>query len=208
MSELLCPKCGATSDEKDFIESFCVDCYPVKITCPTKLRITQCNRCEKIRISGEWIKFSRKAISDYVVRKCKGNFDSGEFDMDEQIAEFKVGKDGSTATIKKRIILEMEPTLCLFCSRASGGYFQGIIQLRGNERRIEKWADMIYGKLKNKTFIAKEEEKHGGLDIYVGSSKAVVELLSEMKVKATITTKLAGVEQGKRYYRTTFLIRL
>jgi len=33
-------------------------------------------------------------------------------------------------------------------------------------------------------------------------------LLSEMKVKATITRKLVGLEEGKRLYRTSFVIRL
>jgi len=208
MTELLCPKCGATSDKKDFIESFCVDCYPANIRCPTKLSIEHCKSCEKIKVRGEWAKYSEKALSDFVVGKCRGDFTKGKYDPQTGLAEFTIEKQGNKATIRKSIILEILPVMCLRCNRASGGYFQGIIQLRGDTKKVEKWADMLYEKIRKKTFIAKEEEKHGGLDIYVGSSKVVVELLSELRVKATITTKLAGVEQGKRYYRTTFLIRL
>jgi nonsense-mediated mRNA decay protein 3 len=208
MSEHICPKCGKSSHETDFIDAFCVDCYPAKIKCPTKLRATQCRSCDKLRIGTDWVQFSTKKLSEFVISKCKGEFTSGEYDMDSQIATFTIEKQGSKARVSKRIILVVEPSLCMNCSRASGGYFQGIIQLRGPTAKVEKYSEMLYKRLQNKTFIAKEEEKHGGLDIYVGNSKAVVALIAELKVDATITTKLAGVEQGKRYYRTTFLIRL
>ena len=208
MTELLCPKCGATSDEKDFIESFCVDCYPLNIKCPTKIEIEQCKSCNKIRIRGEWTEYNRKAISDFVIGKCRGEFSRGSYDMELQKAEFIIEKEGKTAKTTRKIIVEIKPLTCIVCSRTSGGYFQGIIQLRGDPKKVEKWANKLYDKLRKKTFIAKEEEKHGGLDIYVGNSKAVVELLSEMRIKAVMTTKLAGVEQGKRFYRTTFLIRV
>lgn len=203
MSELICPKCGRTSDKVEFIEAFCIDCYPDNIKCPRKIEIEQCRSCEKIKIRGEWTRFSRKAINDYVISKCKGDFEAAEYDLDEQMAEFDIGKKR-----KKKIELVLLPVLCQQCSRMSGGYFQGIVQLRGDPRKVGKWADRLYEKLSKRTFIAKEEEKHGGIDIYVGSSKAVVELLSELRIDSTMTTKLAGVEKGKRYYRTTFLIRL
>ncbi len=208
MSEHICPKCGKNSSEADFIDAFCTDCYPAKIKCPTKLRVTQCRSCEKLRISADWVIFSKKKISEFVVSKCKGEFTSGEYDMETEIATLTVEKEGSKAKITKRILLQIEPTLCRNCSRVSGGYFQGIVQIRGPEKKVEKYAEMLYKKLKDRTFIAKEEEKHGGLDIYVGNSKAVVALLATLKVDATITTKLAGVDQGRRFYRTTFLIRL
>lgn len=208
MSEHICPKCGKKSSEADFIDAFCVDCYPANIKCPTKLRATQCRTCEKLRIGTDWVAYSPKKLSEFVIGKCRGEFTSGEYDLESGIATFTIEKQGSAAKVTRRIILVIEPTLCRNCSRVSGGYFQGIIQLRGPKNKVEKYAQMIYKKLEKKTFFAKEEEKHGGLDIYVGNSKAVVALISELKVDATITTKLAGVEQGKRFYRTTFLIRL
>lgn len=208
MSDLICPKCGRSSDEVEFIEAFCVDCYPVNIKCPTKLRVSQCKSCQKLKIGMDWVAFSKKKISDFVIGKCRGDFTSGEYDMESGLATFTLEREGSKATVRRSIILEIEPATCGTCSRISGGYFQGIIQLRGPEGKVRKYADMLYKRLQGKTFFAKEEEKHGGLDIYVGNSKAVIALVAELKVDAKITTKLAGVEQGKRLYRTTFLIRL
>jgi nonsense-mediated mRNA decay protein 3 len=208
MFDLICPKCGKHGDEKEFIEAFCTDCYPVKLKCPTKLKLEQCKGCEKLKISGEWTAYSDKKISDFVIGKCRGDFKYGNFDLENHIAEFTVVKDGKQTTVRRSILFEMVTTLCKYCSRISGGYFQGIVQLRGPEKKVEKYANMFIKKLSNKTFITKEEEKHGGFDLYVGNSKAVIVLLSELEVKATITRKLVGLEEGRRLYRTSFLIRL
>lgn len=205
MSGLICPKCGKKSEDIEFIEAFCVECYPTNIKVPRKIEIEQCKSCEKMRIRGEWMPYNEKKIAEYIVSKCKGDFDSAEYIPEEGIIRFTIkGKK----QIEKEIKVEMKTVLCRNCSRISGGYYQGLIQLRGNQKKIEKYADLFVKKLSKKTFIAKEEEKHGGLDIYVGSSKAVVELLTELRLTALITKKLVGREEGKRLYRTTFRIRL
>lgn len=205
MSGLICPKCGKKSEDIEFIEAFCVECYPVNIKLPTKIELEQCKRCEKLKISGEWVPYSRKGLSEYVIGKCRGNFDEGEYLHEEGKISFTIA---GKKNIKRKIIVEINPTICPYCSRISGGYFQGIIQLRGNKRKMEKYANLIVEKLEKKTFITKTEDMHEGVDIYVGSSKAIVELLSELKMKSLMTRKLVGVQHGKRVYRTTFLIRL
>ncbi len=207
MSGLICPKCGRTSDEVDFIEAFCIDCYPVNIQCPQKVVIEQCKACKKIKVSGEWIPHSRKRIAEHVISKCKGEFSEATYDLNTHEASLTVVKDNSSTVFRRRIKLVMKTVMCRHCSRISGGYFQGIIQLRGDEKRVKRYARMLTEKLGKTTFITKEEEKHGGIDLYVGSSKAVVQLLSEMGVKALITRKLVGREKGRRLYRTTFRIR-
>ena len=204
MSGLICPKCGKKSEDIEFIDAFCINCYPVNITVPRKIGIEQCKRCGKIRLSGEWQNFSEKRISDYVISRCKGDFDSAEYLPDEGKVRFTIkGKK----QVKRSIEIEFKQVICANCSRMSGGYFQGVIQLRGDPKKVEKYARIFNEKLGKRTFITKEEDKHGGVDIYVGNSKAVVELLTEMKIKSLMTRKLSGVEEGKRVYRVTFLLR-
>ncbi len=115
---------------------------------------------------------------------------------------------GSGARIERGIPLDIKKTICQQCSRISGGYYEAIIQLRGDPVRVLGYADMLLKKLQKRTFITKEEEKDGGLDLFVGNSKVVVELMGELGVKTLITKKLVGRDQGRRLYRTTFLIRL
>jgi nonsense-mediated mRNA decay protein 3 len=205
MSGLICPKCGKKSEDVEFIEAFCVDCYPANIKAPRKVEIDQCKRCEKIRIRGEWMSHNKRKIAEHVVSKVKGDFDSAEYIADEGKVKFLIeGKK----ELERFVDVQLKPTICTYCSRISGGYYQGLIQLRGNQIRIEKYAELLAKKLEKRTFITKQEDKHEGIDIYVGSSKAVIDLLTEMKMKTTISKTLVGVQQGKRLYRVTFLLRL
>lgn len=208
MVELVCPKCGKTSDRIGFIDAFCVNCYPISIRVPPKIEIEQCKACEKVRLRGEWVPYSRKTISDYVAGKCRGDFQHAEYEPEEGVVLFTLIRDGKELKVRRNIEVEMKTVMCRQCSRISGGYFQGLIQLRGDRKKVGKLAEKLLSRLEKRTFITKEEEKDGGLDLYVGNSKAVIELVAELKMKALITRKLVGVQQGKKLYRTTFLIRV
>jgi nonsense-mediated mRNA decay protein 3 len=206
MSGLVCPRCGRTSDQVEFIEAFCRDDYPVRLKLPEKIELEQCTRCERIRLRGEWLPYNGKKIGEYVVSKCRGDFESAEYDLNTQTATFSMRGTGSR--VPRTVRLEIKKTICQQCSRISGGYYEAIIQLRGDPLKVRGHAEMLMKRLARKTFIAKEEEKDAGLDIYVGSSKAVVEVVTALSLKTLITKKLIGRDEGKRLYRTTFLIRL
>ncbi len=206
MVGLICPKCGRSDSEVGFIDAFCIDDFPVKLKTPTGLSITRCKRCGKMMLQGEWQKLNLRKISTWVEGKCRGDFKKVIYDPETQLAEFAMNNG---AMIKQTIPLEIITNMCPDCNRSSGGYYEAIIQLRGPDRnKIEKMADKFLKALAKTTFIAKEEEKDEGLDLYIGSSKAVVALVSELKLKTQISKKLVGRDEGKTLYRTTFLLRL
>jgi len=204
---LICPKCGRSSDDVQFVEAFCIDCYPSSIQTPKETVIERCKRCGLMKLKGEWMPYDERKLAEYVISRCRGEFTGATYDMARQVAEFTMARGGGTVRLERRVPLEIRIVMCPQCNRVSGGYFQGIIQLRGNGKQIERYASMLAKMLAKKTFIAKTEEKDGGLDIYVGSSKAVVGVMQELGVRALITKKLVGRQQGKRLYRTTFLLR-
>ncbi len=204
---MICPKCGADEKEKKFIGPFCIDCYEFKIKLPKKdLYIEQCVKCKRIRLKGKWQEFSKKDISEYITKKCKGEFDNAKFNIDTNEILFKINIDGKEVEINKRIKFEIKKTMCKDCSRRLGGYYEAIIQLRGNEKKIEKWFKKIPGALK-KTYITKIEELKEGINLYVGSYREVQKFMSKYGFKPIVTKKLVGVDQGKRLYRSTFLLR-
>jgi nonsense-mediated mRNA decay protein 3 len=205
MSALVCPKCGRTSDNVAFIESFCVDDYPLKLSTPPKIALERCTRCGRVRLRGEWTVFGERKIADFIKSKCRGDFESFEYDSERGIATFTLRAKNR---IERHIPLEMEKTICQQCSRISGGYYEAIIQLRGSRAKQERYAELFIRKLEQVTFVTRTEEKDEGLDIYAGSSKAVVEMMGKLGIKVLMTKKLVGRDQGKRLYRTTFLIRL
>jgi NMD protein affecting ribosome stability and mRNA decay len=159
-----------------------------------------------MRLRGAWTQPSKKGISDLVFGRCKGEFDDAEYDAGTGTAEFVMR--GTGAKVSRHIDLERMKTICQQCSMISGGYFQAIIQLRGDPAKVREHALVLVKKLAKKTFISKEEDTEGGLDIFVGDSKAVLAVVTDMGLRSFITKKLVGADQGKRLFRTTFLIRL
>ena len=204
MTDLICPKCGRCSHGLEFIESFCINCYPVKVKTLDKLEVTQCKKCQKMMLQGHWKPFSIREIAEFIESKCRGDFKKVIYDPETQIAEFLMS---SGAFIKRSVPLTILQNMCPDCNKISGDYFEAIIQLRGDPSKVEKYARILIEKLEKKTFINKTEDSKNGVDIYVGNSKAVVSLVNEINYRCMITQKLVGADQGRRLFRTTFLIR-
>jgi nonsense-mediated mRNA decay protein 3 len=205
---LICPRCGKTSEEKGFVEAFCIDCYEFNIRLPKGLKVGLCKRCNRMNLQGEWQQLNRRKISEYVAGKCKGDFTGADCDIDTGICSFTFEKAGKTATVQREVDLEKQVTMCPDCSRSSGGYFEAIIQLRGEHVRVEELAGRLDKRLGKKTFVSKIEEMHGGLDLYVGNSKAAFSVLHELGFKPAVARKLFGRRDGKRLYRMSYAIRV
>jgi len=204
---LVCPKCGRRNDEVRFIEAFCIECYPLKLEAPRSMELERCKKCGKMKLRGEWTSYDEGKIKEYVESKCRGDFSSLNYDLSRQVVEFTITRSGESIVVERNARLEIKTVMCPQCNRISGGYYQAIVQLRGDPEKIREYANLLERKLSKRSFIAKTEEKHEGLDIYIGSSKAVVETIQELKLHTVISKKLVGREQGKRLYRTTFLLR-
>ncbi|VVB98504.1 NMD3 family protein [uncultured archaeon] len=204
-----CPRCGAGEGTKKFVGPFCIDCYEFTIKIPDKLEMRRCKRCGSVKLRGEWTPFTMKKVTDWVKSKFKGEFTSVEFDAEENLAVFTIERDGSKVQIEKMINFEVLVDMCPECNKKSGGYFEAIVQLRGNEARIKKYARIFAERLeKEGTFISKVAELKEGLDLYVGSTKAAMSVITRLGLKYGISTSLSGQKQGKRLYRTSFSIRL
>src|SRR3989344_822038 len=201
---LICPKCGAPSTEIEFIEPFCIRCYPVHLRIPRNITITQCKDCKKIKQGGDWVKREDAALAENIIQKCKGEFESAKYNVDRQEAVFTVkGK-----TIIRPIPLEEEVVLCPNCSRRRGGYYEAILQFRGPENRVKKHSQRAVTWLNKHSWVSKIDEHKDGIDVYVGSFQSAQQFVQLLGRKHTLTKKLVGRRKGKRIYRSTFAIRL
>jgi nonsense-mediated mRNA decay protein 3 len=205
---LICPRCGKTSDEKEFVEAFCIDCYEFNIKLPKGLTVQQCKHCNRMNLQGQWQQLNRRKISEYVAGKCKGDFTGADCDIDTGVCSFTFERAGKKVTVQRQVDLQKEVTMCPDCSRASGGYYEAIVQLRGEPSRVEEQAMRLEKRLSKKTFVSKIEEMHGGLDLYVGSSKAATSVLHELGFKPSVARKLFGRRDGKKLYRMSYAIRV
>ncbi len=124
--------------------------------------------------------------------------------------------------VELSFMLRTKFRVCDICSRKRGGYFEAIIQIRGDGRPVSpEEQEGILGYLLRSmeenssdrmAFVSKEEVVKGGTDYYMGSakfSKAVVrDMQSRFGGKVTETSSIFGQMDGKDVYRYTFLLRL
>jgi nonsense-mediated mRNA decay protein 3 len=204
---LICPKCGKTGNSEDFIEAFCVNCYEFNIKVPAVEEIKRCKQCNRIYLRGVWQPYSDILICEYIEKKCKGEFTTATFDSLRSTVLFTIKRGEREFVIERPVRITFVKTLCSDCSKARSGYYEAIIQLRGDERKIKRYHNILERLLEKTTFITKSEEVKGGLDIYVGSTAETLNVLSKLKLDYLITKKLVGYKNGKRLFRTTFAIR-
>ncbi|MCJ7720468.1 MAG: 60S ribosomal export protein NMD3, partial [Candidatus Hadarchaeum sp.] len=122
-----------------------------------------------------------------------------------------------------QVIVGVKPTTCAVCSLMRAGYYEAILQVRGEkkipadklakiERALVSNADKMM-KNDRKIFISKVEKKPEGLDFYLSSlslARNMAEILrSNFQAKVTETAKLIGQDRGgKRKFRVSVLARL
>jgi nonsense-mediated mRNA decay protein 3 len=113
---------------------------------------------------------------------------------------------------------------CDRCSRLSGGYYEGVIQVRATDRtpdihergRVEAIASGIEDHLiesgERLSFVSRIEDNKDGVDIVISSHHIgdliTKQITSELGGKTTRHPKLFGERDGKKIYRITYLVRL
>lgn len=216
--EKICPKCGSSNKEKEFIGAFCLDCTKIKIEPPKRISIYICKDCGACRLNNQWAPFSLDLIENDIKRQTQGNFENMflELDKENQKAKLKytVLIEGNRIEVEKIIDFKIHNDLCRDCSRVRGGYYEGILQVRGEDKnRIKKTVEKLKKFIEKESFITKTVDLKEGTDIYVGNKQKAIEVMADLGLKYTRSRTLSGVKKsglkkGMKQYRDTFLIRV
>ena len=67
--------------------------------------------------------------------------------MDNGVVKFLIVKGDNRIEAERFVRLDKNVTTCPRCSRISGGYFEAIIQLRGDPKKVAKSAESIMKRL-------------------------------------------------------------
>ncbi len=203
-----CVKCGAKRGERPFVGALCIECWEPKVRVPTKVEVKQCSRCKRYWVEGEWTR-SFERLRRWIGKKVKGSYTRVEPLLEEdKVVVFFTSDEGEEFSRTYPVKFSVKRVMCEECSRIAGGYFEAIIQVRGERRAVERLAKELVKRLREKTFISKVEEKKEGVDIYVGSSKAAYDVITSLGMTYKISKTLHGMKEGKRLYRTTFALRV
>ncbi|MCL6089107.1 MAG: 60S ribosomal export protein NMD3 [Candidatus Marsarchaeota archaeon] len=219
--ERICPRCGISERERAFAGEWCINCRLSleRPKWPSVVEVTRCPKCGKIWRERGWKHAAPTLIAKLVEAKMERAGLEGHYNIESGIWEgvwrsgaakagTGAGASGASIPYTHPVRIAYTGNQCTDCERSSGNYHEAIIQLRGDEVRVNAALKRLRRRLEHRTFVTKIEPMHGGQDIYVGVKKDVESVIRNEGYKFTHTDKLVGQREGKRLYRSTYLLRL
>ncbi|MDO8537497.1 MAG: NMD3-related protein [archaeon] len=229
-----CPNCGKAT--KKLFKAFCEDCFlkfNEVLSVPKEIVIETCKQCMRIKFKGKMFAQSKELIEELLeslskikqLQKPVLSFNISPNDDGTSIAEVSVSGliDGEELKTKKETLLKPHLFTCDDCMKLSSNYYEAIMQIRFDKtfsetKQIQLMKDInkflkALQETDQLSGIVKQGKVPGGIDLHVGSKRAgkiVSEKIArQFKSKVFPTYTLVGLnKKGKRYYRSTFLVRI
>ncbi|OPY41316.1 MAG: NMD3 family protein [Methanoregulaceae archaeon PtaU1.Bin222] len=235
--ETICPLCGNPSQRGEV----CGRCRAKEtrwIECPDRIRIVICPTCGARREAGTWSDFtsSRDDLVEELTRRAvRLNENLKEIAIEVSITDISPNRSRAYYRVTGLLYavpvegsctveIEWKKEQCDRCSRISGSYYEGVVQIRAQgrratEREISEAAriaheveDAMMTSGERLSFISDIEEHRDGLDITVGSQRLGQEIAAaitrELGGRFTTHPKLIGEKAGKQIFRITYSLRL
>lgn len=231
---MLCPRCG--EEKEEFVGNICVDCFIDReelFRVNEPLSMTVCVSCGAVNV-GAWRDIGLyhgldNLLNENVTMKSELKNPVTSIEVEEELPDRILGTltvsgnlGGRHVVLNEPVEVRMERGICNRCSRASGGYYEAILQLRASDRELTEQemeralnvaADLMSDvKGGEKSFVSRIEEVSGGVDLYFGNSATTKQLASKLKAQfggtMSESASLAGRQDGQEIYRVTYLVRL
>ncbi|MCL2142047.1 MAG: NMD3-related protein [Methanimicrococcus sp.] len=236
--QTVCPKCGKETEK--LVKNVCSECFGKTLDLfelPPVLHAKICPSCGAHFYKSKWEDFGTPedvamlaAQENLSVHKDLENVSVGMhphprspyiFDV---LVDVQGDADGMTYYKDGKTEVRLKREACDMCSRRAGGYFEGIIQIRANNRTPTKEevdsclhlvdeAMMIQLKKGDKlAFVTDSIRFKDGADVFIGSTKAgrhvCKHIIETMGGTVAESYTLAGMKDGREVYRTTFAMKL
>ncbi len=231
---MFCVECGA---EGPVYQGVCAACFAKKhplVEPPAHLDVPRCQTCGAFHFKSGWSRVDLDlAIPQLLREKVKAlppfehvafTHEAREEDANNYFLTVKAsGRFEDLRQVQDfHVRLRIKPSVCDTCAKQAGRYFEGILQVRAEDRdltpaemrsvrtlvmnRVERGRD------EGGDFISKVEEIHGGMDFYVSTNglgqRLAKEVADAFGGSVSASPKLFGQRQGKEIYRVTSLVRL
>ncbi len=228
---MVCPICGKKSE----VGVFCSECYLKKnlvIRLPSLLEASRCPHCGRYLIGGKWVGMEEEeAVEKIVKRSLKINIQKID-KLASVVVEIRRERGDYIALVRvlfgnseknRRCVVRFKDTLCPRCSRMAGGYYEAVVQLRGDigDEMLELISRWVGEDKDPMAFIGDIKTLHGGYDIYIGGKKVAERVVKRIlrhgggEVRSSPyhvgrSTKLIGVDRqkSKEKRRFYYVVRL
>ena len=216
-----CFICGKKTD--DLVDGLCEECHAANqelVKLPDKIEIIVCPRCNRMTIGNKQADLD---LAKFLRYKAKKRGKIVHFTVSEgKNKRYKIkvmGYPRGMAKMKEEhheIGIHFNKRMCMDCAKASGGYYEAIIQLRFKEEksRLKQWdvVEEIKEMVRMQDTYAFIEEKKEGVNFKVGRKRAAKKITEQIRrrhdAEIKYTRKLITKKDGKDVFRDTYSVRI
>ena len=207
-----CFVCGKKTE--NLIKGYCEDCYNKEfslIEVPKEITFTKCTKCERLRDKNIWKDVEIEGLLKDKI-KILGKSVSIRIEKNDILHVTAKGYLKGSKKLKEEkhdIKIKIKKQVCGSCSKRFGGYYESIIQLRGNAYDA---MDFMEDQIIRERQTYRIEKSKNGFDIYLADNNFANKLTNVVKKKFNAKIernyKLVTRKQGKDIYRSVMLVRI
>jgi nonsense-mediated mRNA decay protein 3 len=213
---IYCPTCNRSSDDCHFVGEFCEFCTGDKLRkkIPKSLTVYQCRFCKRVKVGNTWLEAGneKRVVGKAVMHDIGNGFEVGILEFGRNgIAKCLMTKkiDDAEVSFEAEIGIKRLHETCQRCYRISAGYYQGIVQLRGDREKMNRMMAKISRYLERRGgYITKVEDVTNGIDIYVSDKEAANNFFIDHDLKPLRSYRLWGMKKGKKVNRNTYALHV
>jgi len=233
----ICPRCGRPSEDG----GVCPECRAADVrllSCNPYVTAVYCPVCGSQKRGNTWsdLEVPREdLITELAVSAVTIHQDARDARVTIQSEDPTSNRTTCTVEVEAtlygvpvketcRTEIRWQKESCDRCSRISGGYYAGIVQVRATDRKINAYERRVATNIAEQTeeslqqsgdrlsFISDLDDSRDGLDITVGTQHLGQEIAKQVTGalggRFTTHPKLVGEKDGKGLYRITYSVRL
>jgi len=237
IKDRFCPKCGRPSES----DGLCTSCRIAETpwaVCDTRVISTHCPGCGATKQGNTWTDsdLNKEELAPELARKAVHfHEDVRKRAIGVEIRDISPNRSRARLTITGTLYGEPLEKTCLVdlvwhkeqcdrCNRITGSYYEGIVQVRAEDRTMSPFEMQAAANIAEQTenslqeggerlsFVSDMTESRDGLDITVGSQHIglliVQNITAALGGRYTTHPKLVGEKNGRQLFRITYLIRL
>jgi NMD protein affecting ribosome stability and mRNA decay len=179
---------------------------------PDSITIYTCRFCGRVKAIGDYEEPSKKSIAEAVSHQFKLDdciIEVEEYDLERKRATIALHCLNDELSFDKRIRLKVEHQTCQLCYRKRSGYYEAVVQIRGESAQVSKALERLEHYLgKHGAFIAKIENVKHGVDVYASDKLVVNGFFAYYRLKPKKSYELYGLKRGKKVYRNIYALIL
>ena len=227
-----CAICGRTA----VIDGMCIECYMKRNQLSWVddiIEVVRCPKCGYFKVGNKWKDLDFESVLLELIHssvRVHPQFDVEHLEV-EPLTTGEVGKyvvrlvgnvEGHEVVDERIVEVRLKNRTCERCTRLSGGYYEAIVQIRADNRKIENDELEVVRNVINrilereidnqKAFVSKIVERKEGIDFYFGDKnigrKVSREIVKALGGKLIESRKLHTRIDGRNIYRYTFAVRL